>query len=376
MLITCGCSKNLAELQIKDNLNFIYGEDIYYDELIKINNGTLLNTGKINYTDVGYQEINIDYIDIKKHKGSIKVNINIIDNEPPLLSLSSNMYSIVNNDIDICSNAFYGDNADRNPKCIIEGVYDIDTIGIYDLIVKVIDNSGNETTKNIKLHIVEELNNNSNTTNNKVDKLDEMIMKYKTNRTMIGIDVSSYQGDIDWQTVKNSGVEFAIIRIGFGHNSEGKIVLDNKALNNLNNAKEVGIKIGGYFYSYATELWEAREQADFIIENLKGINLDLPIAFDFEDWSNFKNYNINFYDINNVAKEFMNVLKANGYEIMNYGSKYYLNNIWDTTNYKTWLAHYIYNTDYDKDYYIWQFSNTGEVPGIRGNVDLNVLYLD
>ena len=72
----------------------------------------------------------------------------------------------------------------------------------------------------------------------------------------------------------------------------------------------------------------------------------------------------------------MNVLKANGYEIMNYGSKYYLNNIWDTTNYKTWLAHYTYNTDYDKDYYIWQFSNVGEVPGIRGNVDLNVLYLD
>ena len=374
ILFTFGCSKNVAEININENLNFIYGDDIFYNDLVTISNGSLLDSGKINYSEPGNQEVKINYIDTKKHKGTIKVNINIIDNEAPLLNISSNIYSLINNTIDICSRAFYGDNADRKPKCEISGNYDIYNQGIYELTIKISDESGNKVEKNIKLHIVDELNNNNDEENVIEDNISDTIKRYKNDNTLIGIDVSSYQGDIDWQEVKNSGVEFAMIRIGFGHNSEGKIILDNQALNNLKGAKKVGLKVGGYFYSYATELWEAKEQANFIIENLKGISFDLPIAFDFEDWNNFKNYNINFYDINNVAKEFINTLEDNGYNGMLYGSKYYLNNIWDSDTYLTWLAHYTYETNYEKDYYIWQFSNTGVVPGINGYVDLNILY--
>ena len=102
----------------------------------------------------------------------------------------------------------------------------------------------------------------------------------------------------------------------------------------------------------------------------------MPIVFDYETWKSFPTYNINIVDLNKVAKRFLDILHDNGYEGMNYSSKYYLNTIWDLSEYPTWLAHYVSKTNYDKDFKVWQFSNTGEVPGINGFVDLDVLYLE
>ena len=102
--------------------------------------------------------------------------------------------------------------------------------------------------------------------------------------------------------------------------------------------------------------------------------LDLPIAFDWEDWSDFENYNMSLVDINNVAKAFLKTIEKKGYKAMNYGSALYLKYIWNLNNYDTWLAHYTEMTDYSGDYYIWQVTNSGQVDGINGYVDLNVLY--
>ena len=113
-----------------------------------------------------------------------------------------------------------------------------------------------------------------------------------------------------------------------------------------------------------------------IIDELNGEKIDLPIVFDYETWKSFPTYNINIVDLNKVAKRFLDILHDNGYEGMNYSSKYYLNTIWDLSEYPTWLAHYVSKTNYDKDFKVWQFSNTGEVPGINGFVDLDVLYLE
>lgn len=376
MLFCCSCGKNIAVVSLKDNLVFEYGDKIILDNLVSIKDGYLINgETEYDYKDVGEQIVTIDYRDTKKHKGKYDVTINIVDSVKPVLSISNNLYVLKDNGIDVCKRAFYADNADRNVTCQVMGDIDTTKEGKYKVNVKVTDASGNYVDKDVVVNVIEKF---EETPEVEIvpDKIEDMILKYKTKNTLIGIDVSNHQGDIDWETVKNSGVEFAFIRIGYGHNREAKIMEDEKFRKNLEGARNVGLKVGLYFYSYATEIWEAEEQANWIVKTLNGEKIDLPIVFDYETWMSFPTYNINIVDLNKVAKRFLDILHGNGYEGMNYSSKYYLNTIWDLSEYPTWLAHYVSKTNYDKDFKVWQFSNTGEVPGINGFVDLDVLYLE
>ena len=191
---------------------------------------------------------------------------------------------------------------------------------------------------------------------------------------MLGIDVSSFQGEIDWEKVKNAGVEFAIIRLGFGYTVNMELVLDKYFQANLEGAKNQGLKVGVYFYTYANTLEEIEEQAKFISDNLHGEELELGVTFDWENWNNFQDYQVSFYDLNNMYDNFSSILKNKGYDTMLYGSKFYLSNVWSTSNRKIWLAHYTSMTNYDKDYKIWQFSDKGLVDGINSFVDLDILY--
>lgn len=376
MLFCCSCGKNIAVVSLKDNLVFEYGDKIILDNLVSIKDGYLINGNtEYDYKDVGEQIVTIDYRDTKKHKGKYDVTINIVDSVKPILSISNNLYVLKDNGIDVCKRAFYADNADRNVACQVMGDIDTTKEGKYKVNVKVTDASGNYVDKDVIVNVIEKF---EETPEVEIvpDKIEDMILKYKTEDTLIGIDVSNHQGDIDWETVKNSGVEFAFIRIGYGHNREAKIMEDEKFRKNLEGARNVGLKVGLYFYSYATEIWEAEEQANWIVKALNGEKIDLPIVFDYETWRSFPTYNINIVDLNKVAKRFLDILHGNGYEGMNYSSKYYLNTIWNLSEYPTWLAHYVSKTNYDKDFKVWQFSNTGEVPGINGFVDLDVLYLE
>ena len=191
---------------------------------------------------------------------------------------------------------------------------------------------------------------------------------------MLGIDVSSFQGEIDWEKVKNAGVEFAIIRLGFGYTVNMELVLDKYFQANLEGAKNQGLKVGVYFYTYANNLEEIEEQAKFISDNLHGEELELGVTFDWENWNNFQDYQVSFYDLNNMYDNFSSILKNKGYDTMLYGSKFYLSNVWSTSNRKIWLAHYTSMTNYDKDFKLWQFSDKGLVDGINGFVDLDILY--
>ena len=174
---------------------------------------------------------------------------------------------------------------------------------------------------------------------------------------------------------KKAGVEFAMIRIGFGHNSKNKIVMDNQYKKNIVNAKKAGIPVGVYFFSYAKSVEEAREQAKYIVDVLDGETLELPIAFDWENWSKFNSYNISLTDINLIADTFINEVTKHGYQGTLYSSKYYLENIWNVGTKDTWLAHYTSKkSSYSKPYSMWQFSSRGKVDGIDALVDLNVLY--
>ena len=376
VMFCCSCGKNIAVVSPRDNLVFEYGDKIVLDNLVSIEDGYLINGDKeYDYKDTGEQTVTIDYQDTKKHKGKYDVIINIVDSVKPVLSISNNLYVLKYNEIDVCKRAFYADNADRNIACQVMGDIDTTKEGKYKVNVKVTDASGNYVDKDVVVNVIEKF---EETPEVEIvpDKIEDMILKYKTEDTLIGIDVSNHQGDIDWETVKNSGVEFAFIRIGYGHNREAKIMEDEKFRKNLEGARNAGLKVGFYFYSYATEIWEAEEQANWIVKTLNGEKIDLPIVFDYETWKSFPTYNINIVDLNKVAKRFLDILHGNGYEGMNYSSKYYLNTIWNLSEYPTWLAHYVSKTNYDKDFKVWQFSNTGEVPGINGFVDLDVLYLE
>ena len=376
VMFCCSCGKNIAVVSPRDNLVFEYGDKIVLDNLVSIEDGYLINGDKeYDYKDTGEQTVTIDYQDTKKHKGKYDVIINIVDSVKPVLSISNNLYVLKDNEIDVCKRAFYADNADRNVACQVTGEIDTTLVGKYKVNVKVTDASGNYVDKDVTVNVIEKF---EETPEVEIvpDKIEDMILKYKTEDTLIGIDVSNHQGDIDWETVKNSGVEFVFIRIGYGHNREAKIMEDEKFRQNLEGARNVGLKVGLYFYSYATEIWEAEEQANWIVKTLNGEKIDLPIVFDYETWKSFPTYNINIVDLNKVAKRFLDILHDNGYEGMNYSSKYYLNTIWNISEYPTWLAHYVSKTNYDKDFKVWQFSNTGEVPGINGFVDLDVLYLE
>ena len=376
VMFCCSCGKNIAVVSPRDNLVFEYGDKIVLDNLVSIEDGYLINGDKeYDYKDTGEQTVTIDYQDTKKHKGKYDVIINIVDSVKPVLSISNNLYVLKDNEIDVCKRAFYADNADRNVACQVTGEIDTTKEGKYKVNVKVTDASGNYVDKDVVVNVIEKF---EETPEVEIvpDKIGDVILKYKTKDTLIGIDVSNHQGDIDWESVKNNGVEFVFIRIGFGHNREAKIMEDEKFRQNLEGARNAGLKVGLYFYSYATEIWEAEEQANWIVKTLNGEKIDLPIVFDYETWKSFPTYNINIVDLNKVAKRFLDILHDNGYEGMNYSSKYYLNTIWNISEYPTWLAHYVSKTNYDKDFKVWQFSNTGEVPGINGFVDLDVLYLD
>ena len=331
-----------------------------------------------NYIDtykLGNNEVNINYLNSENKKKKYKVTYEIVDTTKPIILLSSSITAYKGNNVNLVNKAICADNYDKKPNCYIEGDYDINKVGKYNLKYIAIDSNNNKNEKKFVLNVKEKKksNNNTSTSRNKY-LIKDLIKEHKNDKTMIGIDVSSWQGNVDFKKVKDAGVEFVIIRIGFGHKN-GEIVYDNRFNEYLKNAKANSLKVGLYFYSYAKNIKESNEQAKWIIKELNGETLDLPIAFDWEIFSGFNNYNLSLTDLNLIGESFIKEINNAGYEGMLYSSKYYLENMWNLNEYKTWLAHYIDKTNYKGEYYIWQLSNTGKVDGINGDVDLDILFL-
>ncbi len=198
-----------------------------------------------------------------------------------------------------------------------------------------------------------------------------------------GIDVSSHQGNINWAKVKASGIEFAIIRCGYRGYETGKIVLDAKFEYNILNAYKNGIKIGIYFYSSATNTTEAVEEAAWIDlllkdQQKKGIRIEYPIAYDFEEFGSHPTSRANGQtkeEVTNNALAYLDYLSNAGYKVVHYCSKYSRYNRWDAerlNKYDFWLAHYCEATDFKGAYVMWQYSSQGKIDGINGYVDLDV----
>ena len=187
-----------------------------------------------------------------------------------------------------------------------------------------------------------------------------------------GIDVSSYQGTINWKKVAESK-KFAILRIGTGYNGKNK--KDSKFEENYKNAKAAGVKVGAYWYSYATSVDDAKREANYCLQHLSGKQFEWPIYYDIEEEFQFYN-GIN----NSIAKTFCEILEANHYYcgIYSSDSKWTFNfSKGISSRYSIWVAHlgtsrFTYTGTYD----IWQKSETGSVSGISGNVALDECYLN
>ena len=199
--------------------------------------------------------------------------------------------------------------------------------------------------------------------------------------TFKGIDVSSYQGIIDWGAVKKSGIDFAIIRVGYRGWGTGKLVTDDYFERNIKEAAKNGIDIGIYFYSQAINTDEAREEARYAISvaTKYNINIKFPIVIDTEKSSQGRGRadNLSRETRTSVVKAFCNEVKTLGYTPMIYASKNWLYNnldIQSLSQYEVWLAHYTTSTDYKYPYNIWQYTSSGTVSGINGNVDMNICY--
>lgn len=349
--------------------------DVMLSDLITSMNGHLIKDKKINTDEqLGSYEVVFDYINDDNIKVNYSFSINVVDKTPPMIS-KPNVYNVnVNYDGNIEKDLFCGDNYDDNPKCYIEGEYDISKIGKYNVTFVGVDSSNNESRHNFVLNVREKPK-SSTSNNNSFVKFSDLVEKYKTDKIKIGIDISHWQGNIDFQKVKEAGVEFVYIRVGRGNGIGGEYVIDKKFEENIEGFNKVGIPVGVYFYSFANSVQDATEEAKWVLQQIKNYDVDLEIVFDWENWSSFQEFDLSFKKLTNLASSFGKVVKNKGYQAMLYSSKNYLENVWYPVDFPVWLAHYTDNTDYSGEYKVWQLCNNGRVDGIDDNlVDIDIMY--
>ena len=194
---------------------------------------------------------------------------------------------------------------------------------------------------------------------------------------VMGIDVSRYQGGIDWQQVKAAGVKFVMVRLGNRGIAAGTLHEDPYARQNLQGAKEAGLKVGAYFYSQALNVAEAEEEAALALEILDGFQLDMPLAFDWEQES--RTENVDARTLTDCTKAFCAAVEKAGYEPMIYFNSFQakqLLHLLELQEIPWWLAMYDVTMEFPYRMDMWQYSCTGTVPGITGSVDLNLLFED
>ncbi len=183
-----------------------------------------------------------------------------------------------------------------------------------------------------------------------------------------GIDVSKYQGGINWQQVKAAGVRFAMIRVG-----TTKKGLDEQFVNNINGANAAGIRTGIYIYSYATTPEQAAAEANQVLQWVAPYSVSFPIAIDIEDSCQ---KGLNAQQLQAIADTFCGIINGAGYESMVYASRNWYRDRMPVVSAPKWIAQYGDKLEYAGDYVMWQSSSSGSYPGIAGRVDVNHLYSD
>lgn len=198
-------------------------------------------------------------------------------------------------------------------------------------------------------------------------------------KSIKGIDVSKYQGDVDWQKVADSGVDYVMLRLGIRGYETGKLALDENFDKNAQGALDAGLDVGVYFFTQALNEAEAREEAEFVLEAIKPYNITYPVAIDVEDLNTEKarSYKQSKESRTNCAIAFMDRIKEAGYDTCIYGNLNTFTKLVDNYklgNYKKWFAFYDTYIYYPYRINMWQYSDKGHVDGIEGDVDLNITF--
>ncbi len=223
----------------------------------------------------------------------------------------------------------------------------------------------------------------------KVQLPDLKASQYETDEITTGIDVSEFQGNIDWKAVADSGIDFAMIRVGYRGMKNGTIQEDACAKYNLQEASKNGLKIGAYFFSTAVTKEEAREEAEWTKKLLAGYPVTYPVAYNCEGFQNpsSRQFDLSVEERTKLADVFLESIEENSYTGMFYAAKSELddNNLWNAEDlslrYRIWVAQYAEQTwpekaksDYAGEHVMWQYTNRGKIDGIKGAVDFNVAY--
>lgn len=208
---------------------------------------------------------------------------------------------------------------------------------------------------------------------------DGRYLKLLEGDSVTGIDVSAYQGQIDWEQVKASGVEFAMIRVGFrGYGEAGTIREDEYARANLEGAAAAGLDVGVYFFSQAVSVEEALEEAEFVLEILDGMELAMPVVYDWEYVNETaRTANVDRRTLTDCSLAFLQRVEEAGYWPMLYFNTrqaLYMLNLRELNQYDFWLALYSHRMTFPYKIKMWQYTCTGSVPGIEGNCDINIFF--
>lgn len=190
-----------------------------------------------------------------------------------------------------------------------------------------------------------------------------------------GIDVSEFQGKIDWEKVKNDGIEFAILRCGYGMDFSNQDDVEYER--NANECERLGIPYGVYLMSYANTVEKARSEAKHVLRLIEGRKISLGVWHDIED--NGTSGAINKETLTNIINTFCNTIKNAGYKVGIYANLNWLENKIERIirdNYDIWVAQYYSKCEYEGKYIMWQHTSSGKVNGISTNVDMNILYED
>lgn len=237
--------------------------------------------------------------------------------------------------------------------------------------------------EDIKFSIVQEKDINveeEDTRQNEVYKDDTENTKIakKGDGVEVGIDVSAWQKDIDWEKVKAAGVEFAILRCGYRGSKTGALVEDSYFYKNLTGAKEAGVQVGVYFFTQAITETEAVEEASMVLALIGDTELEYPIFIDTEN-TNGRADDIDKGTRTAVCDAFCKTIEKAGRKAGIYASRSWFNNKLNDdklSDHYRWVAEYASTTAYKKRYEMWQYTSSGSIDGIKGRVDLDISYLD
>ncbi len=323
-------------------------------------------------SEVGIQKAQISYMyNGEKYENTIEYTVT--DTTPPtLLNSGGSAVAELGSEFDLNDYVGFADNYDRKPVLTYTGEVDTSVCGTYPLTATATDSSGNETTWDLSVKVMETIPQPE--VSGDPFEFEAFTMAYGGENRAFGIDVSKWQGDIDFEAVKQENCQYVIMRIGSYYDD---YTLDSKFYRNMENALAAGIDVGVYIYTTANTEEEARDNARWIAEILDGQELDFPVVFDWEHFGTFQQYEMSIHDLNQYFEAFADELDSLGYDAMLYSSKNFLNNFWyEHKDYPIWLAHYTDETDYTGEHAMWQMSSTGRIDGIDGDVDFNILYTD